>query len=195
MIIKHQFFNSEYFFPNWKVNKLFIGTFNPICGEKLDYYYRRKSNGFWKILDRYNSQNQELKDFTFSNLKKFMINKEFGCVDVIRSVSFPKIDKDKICGNGYTDSNLFKVKEYIRDYNFEQIKEFIHKKSIKYVFTTWGNRCNPKEFGDKVMDLNNFCSHNGVVFIHLNSPSGRLYKGDKVNTINSNWWNNLDSIF
>ncbi len=194
MIIEHQFIHSEYFFPNWKVDKLFIGTFNPMCGEQLDYYYRRKSNGFWKILNRYNSQNTELKDFTFSNLKNFMINKEIGCVDVIRSVSFPNKDKDKICGSGYTDSNLFKIKEYIRDYNFEQIKEYIQNKKIKYVFSTWGNRCNPKEFGDKVMELNNFCSYNGVVFIQLNSPSGRLYKGDKVNIINSNWWNNLDSL-
>ena len=64
MIIEHQFLHSEYFFPKWNVNTLFVGTFNPICGEQLDYYYRRKFNGFWKILKHYDeSEIYNFSDF------------------------------------------------------------------------------------------------------------------------------------
>lgn len=195
MDINHQFINKEYFFPNWDVNKLFIGTFNPECGEPLDYYYRRKSNGFWRILNKYNLSPTDLIDLEFSNLKKFMSTKKMGCIDVIKSVSFPDKDKEKICGNGYTDSNLFTVKNYEKEYNFEKLKDYIKEKEVKYIFSTWGNRCNPKEFGEKVLDLQNFCFLNGVNFIPLNSPSGRLYKGNNVNIINTNWWTILDSLF
>ena len=101
MTIEHQFLRSEYFFPNWNINTLFLGTFNPICGEQLDYYYRRSFNGFWKILKHYDEN--EIYNFTdFNQLKRFMIDKKFGCVDIIRTVTFPDVDGQKICGNGYT---------------------------------------------------------------------------------------------
>ena len=122
MIIEHQFLYSEYFFPKWNVNTLFLGTFNPICGEELDYYYRRSFNGFWKILKHYDEN--EIYNFTdFNHLKRFMIDKKFGCVDVIRTVTIPDVYRPKICGNCYTDNNLFKTKQYYRQYNFEQIKK------------------------------------------------------------------------
>jgi hypothetical protein len=111
MVVNHQFIDKEYFSPNWDVNKLFIGTFNPECGEPLDYY-RRKSNGFWKILNKYNSSPTDLIDFEFTDLQKFITNKKMGCVDVIKSVTFPSQDKNKIFGYGYSDSNLFTVKNY-----------------------------------------------------------------------------------
>ena len=100
MLISHQFLSKSYFFPNWEVDTLFIGTFNPSCGSPLDYYYQRKSNGFWKILKQYDTGSNY--DFSnFENLKSFMILKRFGCVDIIRSISFPDLDKNKICGKGY----------------------------------------------------------------------------------------------
>jgi hypothetical protein len=155
MIIEHQFLNTEYFFPNWKIKILFLGTFNPICGEQLDYYYRRSSNGFWKILKHYDKT--DIYNFNeFNNLKKFMIDKKFGCVDVIRRITFPDKDKDKICGNGYTDNNLFKTKEYYREYNFEEIKKFILKNKVNNIFTTWGCRNNPKEFRNLLIDFQTF---------------------------------------
>lgn len=191
MIIEHQFLHSEYFFPNWKVNILFIGTFNPICGEQLDYYYRRSSNGFWKILKHYDEN--EIYNFTdFNHLKSFMIDNKFGCVDVIRSVSFPDVDRPKICGKGYTDNNLFKTKLYSREYNFEQIKKFILDNKVKNVFTTWGCRDNPKEFRNLLIDFQSFCDTNRILYVQLISPSGRMYKGDNINNINVNWWTNLD---
>lgn len=194
MTIEHQFLRSEYFFPNWNINTLFLGTFNPICGEQLDYYYRRSFNGFWKILKHYDEN--EIYNFTdFNQLKRFMIDKKFGCVDVIRTVTFPDVDRQKICGNGYTDNNLFKTKLYSREYNFEQIKKFLLHNKVKNVFTTWGCRNNPKEFRNLLSDFQTFCHTHGILYVQLNSPSGRMYRSDNINNININWWTNLDRIF
>ena len=124
-----------------------------------------------------------------------MIDKKFGCVDIIRNVSFPDIDKPKICGTGYTDNNLFKTKHYSREYNFEQIKKFLLLNEVKNVFTTWGCRDNPKEFRNLLSDFHFFCNSNGIFYGQLNSPSGRMYRGNYVNYININWWTNLDRVF
>lgn len=193
MTVQHQFLDSGYFFPAWEVDTLFLGTFNPLCGEQLDYYYRRRSNGFWKIIKHFDS----LNEFDFSNfqeLKEFMTLKKFGCVDVIRCVTFPEVDRNEICGNGYTDDNLFKVKNYSREYNFEQIKRFISEQNITNIFTTWGNRDKPKEFRTLVTDFEIFCSNNQSNFNKLKSPSGRLYKGEEINRIHSNWFLYLNPI-
>ena len=121
-----------------------------------------------------------------------MIDNKFGCVDVIRSVNFPDVDRPKICGKGYTDNNLFKTKLYSREYNFEQIKKFILDNKVKNVFTTWGCRDNPKEFRNLLIDFQSFCGTNRILYVQLISPSGRIYKGDNINNINVNWWTNLD---
>ena len=35
--INHQFLNSKFFFPNWKIQTLVLGTFNPSCGEETGF--------------------------------------------------------------------------------------------------------------------------------------------------------------
>jgi hypothetical protein len=194
MIISHQFVDSDYFFPDWEVNTLFLGTFNPVCGERLDYYYRRHSNGFWKILKHFDTINEY--NFTgFQSLKRFMENYRFGCVDVIKSVTFPDNDRGKICGNGYTDSNLFRVRGYTREYNFEQIKEYVRSREVSNILTTWGERKDPTEFKELVQDFGAFCNDNEINYINLKSPSGRLYRGNKIIEIDSNWLQHLTPIF
>ena len=120
--------------------------------------------------------------------------KRFGCVDVIRRITFPDVDRDKICGKGYSDDNLFRIKNYTREYNFEQIKSFISERSIRNIYTTWGCRNNPKEFRNFISDFENYCYDNQVSLVNLKSPSGRLYRGDDIETINSNWFFHLNPI-
>ena len=194
MKIVHQFLKKEYYIPTWKIKFLFIGTFNPICGEKVDYYYRRPSNGFWKILEKYNTKDKF--DFsTFHGIRKFMIEKEFGCIDIINSVTFPDSDKNEICGIGYTDRNLFRVKNYNREYNINGLKGLIEKNDISHIFSTWGKRDKPKEFKVIVREINRICANKNIVFKNLSSPSGRLYRGNQKNIINNNWYGDLDDLF
>ncbi len=194
MKIIHQFAKEEFYFPNWKTKFLFIGTFNPICGEKVDYYYRRKYNGFWKILEKYNP-NLKFDFSTFNGIRKFMIKKKFGCIDIINSITFPNHDKNKICGDGYSDDNLFRVKNYKREYNINGVKRLIEGNEISHIFSTWGNRNNPKEFRNIVKELNQLCNNKNIVFENLSSPSGRLYRGSNIKIINQNWYDNLDDLF
>jgi hypothetical protein len=44
----HQFLNSKFFFPNWKIQTLVLGTFNPSCGDETDYFYGRCQNTFYR---------------------------------------------------------------------------------------------------------------------------------------------------
>lgn len=192
MIVTHQFLDSGYFFPTWEVNKLFLGTFNPSCGQQVDYYYRRESNGFWKILKRYNNGN-EIGDFT--QLREFMRINHFGCVDVIRSVEFPDTKESDICGNGYSDDKLFTVTDFTRIYNFEQIKNYIIEHQITNVFSTWGGREKPKEFKVLLNEFRQFCTQRGVDYTPLSSPSGWMYYDDNIEKINTEWWSSLDPLF
>lgn len=194
MKILHQFLQEEYYIPTWKIKFLFIGTFNPICGEKVDYYYRRPSNGFWKILEKYNT-NDKFDFSTFHGIRKFMTETEFGCIDIINSVTFPDSDKNEICGIGYTDRNLFRVKNYNREYNINGLKGLIEKNDISHIFSTWGKRDKPNEFRVIVQEINRICANKNIVFKNLSSPSGRLYRGNQKNIINNNWYDNLDDLF
>lgn len=53
--IKHQLINKNRFYPKWKINKLFIGTFNPENGDSVDYYLRPRKVYFLGILRRHKS--------------------------------------------------------------------------------------------------------------------------------------------
>ena len=68
---------------------------------------------------------------------------------------------------------------------------------MKYlvIFSTWGNRNNPKEFRNIVKELNQLCNNKNIVFENLSSPSGRLYRGSNIKIINQNWYDNLDDLF
>lgn len=39
--IDHQFLESKFFLPNWKIQTLVLGALNPSCGEETDYFYGR----------------------------------------------------------------------------------------------------------------------------------------------------------
>jgi G:T/U-mismatch repair DNA glycosylase len=50
-IIEHQFLNSDFYLPTWKVKTLVLGTFNPNCGQTTDYLYGRNQNNFWRTIE------------------------------------------------------------------------------------------------------------------------------------------------
>jgi hypothetical protein len=195
MVVNHLFWETNKFIPQWDVKYLFLGTFNPGCGGNVhvDYYYRRPYNGFWIILKKYfDPQNQYPID-TFNNLKTFMVEKKIGCIDIISSVDFPDFRQNEICGDGYEDSRLFRVDGFTRTYTYQSIQEFIlNQREKPCVYSTWGVRNNPNEFSQNLMNFTEFCRVNEISFNSLPSPSGRVYRGDRINDINQSWFNELN---
>lgn len=61
--INHQFLNGEFFIPNWEISHLFLGTFNPDGGDKVNYFYGRKKNQTWRLLSEIFEDDFNPEDF------------------------------------------------------------------------------------------------------------------------------------
>ncbi|MBK7571717.1 MAG: hypothetical protein IPI10_08860 [Bacteroidetes bacterium] len=193
-MINHQFLNTEIYIPQWTVKFLFLGTFNPEGGAVLDYYYRRPSNGFWKILKLYFDPYNNIPIDTYEGLVAFMKKFGIGCIDIINTVECPDHYVERIIGQGYSDAALFTVNGLTRHYNFENIQNFISNQSIKpFVFSTWGQRENPADFFEAKSGFLQYCDLNNIPFTSLASPSGRVYRGINIPIINENWHDSFDN--
>jgi len=179
--VNHQLLEKDFFIPNWDCSTIILGTFNPVGGTNVNYFYGRESNYFWKAIslidkkkeDYYHSCIRENRDDHF----KLMKDNKFGCIDIIKSVNCPIERLNTIVGNGYTDQNLFHG-AIERIYQFEEIKRFIeriHSSDLK-IINTVGQRFDnpaPVEFAIKLNDFKNFCNNKNVEFI--SSPSASAY--------------------
>lgn len=184
MTESHQFLSEEFFIPTWKVKYLFLGTFNPAGGEKVNYFYGRESNYTWKILSEIFETN--FNPYLKSDLDifiNFLKSKGIACMDIIREVSFDEnnYDSRKVQGQGYKDSNIIN-KKVARIYNTSAIIAIIKANPAIRVFSTWGNGSDFKEWQIEIGKINNV--------INLKSPSraARVPKGVvKFNYILQDW--------
>ncbi len=165
MRVEHQFLNEQFFQPNWKVDYLFIGTFNPIGGEKVNYFYGRKTNFTWPILS--NIFDEILNPFEIETSLDFFKNlkiHKIACVDMIKYVDFDenKYDQSRVTGKGYKDSNIINSK-VCRVYNTDAILQIIKSNPKIKVFSTWGKGSNLNEWRIEVQKIPNL--------INLVSPS------------------------
>ena len=184
MKINHQLLENECFIPNWKINFLFLGTFNPDGGEKVRYYYGRKKNQTWPTLAKiFNDKRllHESNDFDFfSSLKENGI----ACMDLIKKVECNEIDRGNILGKGYSDSRIInnRIK---REYLIDEILEVIKSNKNCVVFSTWGNGSSLRDWVKHVNLLKQ-----EVDIVNLVSPSlvAKVPKGkNKVEYIESSW--------
>ena len=174
--INHQFLNSKFFLPDWKIQTLVLGTFNPICGEETDYFYGRCQNNFWRTIEEINNLDYRWFQNNFERKLKFMKENEFGCTDIIKSIVISDgVERKDICGSGYSDQILFTAKKCTLTYNFEEIKSFIKQNNVSKIINTWGKRESPVDFQKYIAELKAFCKLNNVFYIdECPSPSGRL---------------------
>jgi G:T/U-mismatch repair DNA glycosylase len=160
--MEHQFKNKEFYLPNWEVEYLFIGTFNPSGGEKVPYYYGRKKNRFWKLLSEvFKTELDPHDDSFFENLKSLKV----GCVDIIDSISYPEEYEDRVSGKGYSDSVLF-LSTIKKDYNTKNILDIISKNKLQKVFFTNSGGSLRNEQKLELEKIQNICE-----IIYLCSPS------------------------
>jgi hypothetical protein len=174
MIINHQFLNQECFLPNWKIETLILGTFKPECGDVTDYYYGRSRNRFWRVIENITNNEKYYFQNNPNRKKKVMEMYKFGCTDIIKFIKINENHRNRICGNGYSDSALFTLKEVLATYQFEEIKRYLISEKVKKVINTWGTRNNPNILVNQIDDLENFCNENGIIFVRTcPSPSPR----------------------
>jgi len=172
--IKHHFTEKQFFFPNWKITTLVLGTFNPKSKIIIDYYYGRERNKFWRAIENIYSFPNRHVDNSFEKKFLFLQNAEFGCVDIIKSLEVSNEFLNNITGNGFSDSALFNQKHVKLNFQFEEIKLFLLKNKIAKVINTWGKLKGRKTFKIAIADFKQFCQENDIVYIEeCPSPSGR----------------------
>lgn len=165
MLVNHQFLNQPWFLPNWECKTLIIGSFNPECGEQTDYFYGRNRNRFWRALAHLQVQPQ---DYFFHIQEGFarklthLQNSKLGCADMIRSVKVQDHFVPKICGNGYTDQNLFNVANVSRQYNTSLIITRLEKGDVLNVVIALGARNSPVDYLIEKQRLIQYCENQGI---------------------------------
>lgn len=158
----HQLKNNILYLPNWEVDYLFIGTFNPSGGEKVPYYYGRKKNRFWKLLSEvFKIELEPYDDSFFEKLKSL----KMGCMDLIDSISCPEEYEDRVLGKGYSDNVLF-LSNVKKDYNTENILDIISKNKLRKVFFTNSGGSLRKEQKLELEKIQRVCD-----VVYLCSPS------------------------
>ncbi len=189
--IDHQLLNHPYFIPQWECKTLVLGTFNPEGGSKVNYFYGRETNYFWKAISVIDQKNENYYHtqiaFNNDNHIELMKRYHFGCVDIVRSVICPEYFVERITGQGYSDPNLFN-KIANKTYNFNHIKEYIinsRDKDVKVtrIINTVGNRFDfphPREFANILNDFKRFCEEKNIEFFSCPSASGYAVRTHKT---------------
>jgi hypothetical protein len=179
MVEIHQFSNETFYLPNWKIKHLFIGTFNPKGGEKVNYYYGRDKNQTWKLLSEIFEENlNPNNDDFFHLLKKHGI----ACMDLIHSVEFEISKKEFITGKGYSDTKIIN-NSVKRIYNTANILSTIENNLGVQTYSTWGKGSKIKNWVFEVNKIPNL--------INLASPSfaAKVEKGVEKYPYMFNDWN------
>ncbi len=185
MVIDHQLKKSDFFIPNWPIDVLVLGTFNPAGGEDVDYFYGRSRNRFWPAVFEC-FQIDTGKMINLDQKLDLMEKNHFGCMDIIKSISLnDKEFASKINGVEYKDANVFsgvRDKKLTRDYNWEAIKNVVSKNNTKTILHTWGKRYSPLEFRNHLVDFNDWCQSNDIKFI-FNCPSTSSHGGKSIKVL------------
>lgn len=174
--------------PNWDINYLFIGTFNPEGGKSVPYYYGREKNNFWKLISILFEEEINVNDPGFFEILK---KHKIACIDIINSIEkndgtqFNELEKEQICGRGYSDSVIISNK-FIRNYNTELINEIINSNKNTKVFSTWGKGQALKDWNNELLKI----SFNANLLSP--SPAARVPKGvKKFEYVLDNWKKNI----
>ena len=183
--INHQFSSESFYIPNWEVQHLFVGTFNPEGGARVPYYYGREKNQLWPLLSEiFHAEFNPSSDNFWELLRRHKI----ACIDMIHSVTASEEHIDAIIGKGYKDSEIIN-RAVARTYNTSSIIQLIAKNHGIRVYSTWGNGSSLREWRAEVQQLG--------ALIPLVSPSlaARVPKGEaKYNYLFSDWLNKVGQL-
>jgi hypothetical protein len=137
--IEHQLLREPYYYkPLWTVKHLFLGTFNPEGGKKVNYFYGRtegeKGNKAWKILSEiFNTTFDPNDPLFFDQIKSYGI----ACMDLIKLVHINESNSMFVTGKGYQDNKIIN-NMVIREYNTMSILNVIAANPDSKIYSTWG---------------------------------------------------------
>ena len=181
-VVKHQFSNEIFYVPNWEVEHLLLGTFNPEGGEKVKYFYGRNKNRTWELLSEIFGENLNPKDDCFFDLIK---QKGIACMDMIDSVEFNKNQRDYILGKGYSDNKIINNR-VVRKYNTNSILSIIKNNPGIKVYSTWGNGSKLKSWNLEINKID------GLINLASPSMAARVEKGvDKYLFMLNDWMSKI----
>lgn len=181
----HQFKGHQFYVPKHELKYLFIGTFNPEFGDKVPYYYGRKSNYFWEVIS--NIFNTVINPFEENFFKK-LEDLKIGCLDIVDSLTYEEKYHELINGKGYADEVIFKKKNNIKiNYNTNQIIDLVKKNRLKEIYITNKGDVFRKEQILEIKSINNFCN-----IINISSPSQYNVHKKGVENVIDDWKLNLN---
>ena len=90
----HKFFsennhlpNENGLIPNWEINTLFIGTFNPSIQWNINnnavYFYGRTRNYFWRLLSEFTCNMLPVNKTDYHTIFSFLRHYKIGLTDII----------------------------------------------------------------------------------------------------------------
>lgn len=185
MPCNHRF--QEILIPNWKIEHLFIGTFNPSWNEnnavQADYFYGRIRNNFWCILPNVFGGNN-LKYENLNTKLDYIKTHKIGITDLITNIINADINNLNDVENltrGFSDNVL---NTYHLEFNTENIKDLILKniKTIKGVYLTRSTLNGINQISNNWIEIEKFCKlhkiHTEKLLTPANYGGGCLLKSE-----------------
>ena len=189
MSCTHRFENQ--LIPNWEIEHLFIGTFNPSWdlnnAVQADYFYGRIRNNFWCILPIiFGGDN--LKHSNLAAKLDYIKTNKIGITDLITKVTdaeFGNVIDELNLTTGFSDNVL---NSYQLESNIENIKKLIMRniKTIKGVYLTRSNLNGINQITNSWNEIEKFCKENNIHNEKLKTPAN--HGGGSV--LKSNDWLN-----
>ncbi len=174
MPCEHRF--SDQLIPDWKLEYLFVGTFNPSWNynnaEQADYFYGRIRNNFWCILPRVFG-GESLKRVELNIKLEYIIKKKIGITDLvinIQNASRENIDDRNKLTKGFSDNVL---NRYILEFNTPNILKLIeyNKSTLKGVFLTRSTLNGINQIAENWREIEEYCLNNKIKTDKLRTPA------------------------
>lgn len=184
--------------PNWPVDTLIIGTFNPenawAPNNDAEYFYGRPRNYFWRILPRFAGEPSIHRLDVHSQID-FLQRKKIAVTDLLIEIEGADINNLEHIQliNGFLDDDVNNFAPL--RWNTQRIIHYLTVNDVKAVYFTklGGNGV----FEPQMVIIEDFCHENGISVKRLHTPSGQGLGGGRPreNKLIHAWFNQAGHQF
>jgi hypothetical protein len=183
MACVHKFFNDinhlsgeNGLIPNWEIETLFIGTFNPSIewntNNNAAYFYGRSRNNFWKLLSEFSCNQIPIERNNYDSMINFLKQKKIGLTDIIIRINDADLNNQHHIEliRKFRDHDLDRFKDI--EFNTKYILKQLALGHIKQVYFTRSVVYNGS-IENNILEIENYCKTQNILFARLNTPSGQ----------------------